>query len=268
VTLNVVALEPHRHIVATGDSGFYRAEYEGDEIGALGDGLWPWPKVYFLTWRVLAACAGLVGPHAEFSRAAMQRITDDDGIDAVEAVIPDVLAEVAALDPQGYVELPFGLFQRGSVFEHFNLSLAGFRRDGSVRLINCVDGEVEVDDDTTFMASLPHGVEEAELAPLLPHGHTTGLQDTLRAVVEVHEQMHARRPDRVPPQLHGAVMFWRGRKPPAVVTFSLDVRDDAARREILSATRLKMIVGGIRAARDRQQATTEDRPPLILGADE
>jgi hypothetical protein len=233
VTLNVVALEPRRYIVGTGDDGYYQARDEADEIGVLADARWPWPKTYPVTARVVATCGGAPALHAEFSRRVLQRLTPDDGIEAVEAVVPDVIEELGALDPQGYVELPFGVFQRGSVARDFSLGLSGFCRDGGVRFVRCLNGAVTASDDTRLTAGLPYGVEAEELAPLLAPGYTSGLQDAFLKVVSVHERLHARRPDRVPPGMHGLVIHYRGRELPLVATFSLDARDDANLRAIL-----------------------------------
>jgi hypothetical protein len=137
VTLNIGMGVPCEYVVMACDSSLYAAaDLDSPEREPVHDVLVPQSKVGLLSRWALVGVGGCVAIGEDFKQLAAERMRPDDDVDAVYAKLHDIVDELRRVDRLGEPYEVAGTHAlRGSVERNLTLQVVGFRRDGTVVLI-------------------------------------------------------------------------------------------------------------------------------------
>jgi hypothetical protein len=184
---------------------------------------------------------GCVAIGQDFKQLAAERMHPNDDVDAVYAKLHDIVDELRRVDRLGEPYEVAGTHAlRGSVERNLTLQVVGFRRDGTVVLIQFgnftefdgahlnararfqdFDGEPE---HAHFTCGVPNGVPIDDVLGYYVILEPMPLSRAMRHVLSLQHQLHTDHPSRVTSDCNATILAWDGDgRTPVVETLTLDV---------------------------------------------
>ncbi len=275
MTMQIAMSRSREYALLTADSSLYLRPpgltREDHEVGGLAvSELYEVDRKAVVIGRsTLVGIGGCIALGADFRKLLSALTTTDDDIDQVYAKAREVIAFLRAHDAPGEIydvadviglsdearaaaerdpslSLAGATGVRGSVDHDLTVIMTGFRHDGTSVLIQYGDtgeGAADFEDydgdespSDKFTMGVPMGVPMEEVLEFFVILESLGASRAFAHAFIAHATVHAKYPDRVTPDVSFWLMEWFAEDAaPAVVGFSIDVRDHDSCVEIFSA---------------------------------